>query len=101
HVVRMTYRADGKVLATLTADGVLRTWDPATAQPTGPDFGRFNSDHWWDLSYAPDGRTIHLRGNREAAGRDAETGAPLVTVEYKDAPSGLVFSPDGVHAASP
>ena len=97
---RMAYRADGKVVAILTDDGKLRTWDPATGEPVGPDYLVFDDGHFWNLSYTPDGKTLHVHGNKGTATRDAETGQQLLNVEYKDAPGGTVFSPDGIHAAS-
>lgn len=99
-VFRMAYRPDGKVLATLTTDGRLRTWDTGTGAEVGPDAMHIDGDFWWDLEYTPDGRTIWTHGPKGTAAYDPDTGSALLTAEYKDAPSGVVFSPDGVHVAA-
>jgi eukaryotic-like serine/threonine-protein kinase len=99
-VVRMAFRPDGKVLATLTKDGQLQTWDVATGRPIRTDLGRVTGGSWWVLGYAADGQTLQARSEKGTEAHDAETGANLIELPATDAPDGLVFAPDGVHAAS-
>ena len=92
------------MLAILTDDGKLRTWDPATGEPVGARLPVCSDDdHFWNLSYTPDaGKTLHVLTGEQGGPLPAtpETGQQLLNVEYKDAPGGTVFSPDGIHAAS-
>jgi RNA polymerase sigma factor (sigma-70 family) len=59
-VTAMAFSPDGKTLATVQRDGVIRRWEPDTGKEIDPPdghFGRINS-----LKFAPDGKTLVSNG---------------------------------------
>ncbi|MFL5340041.1 MAG: WD40 repeat domain-containing protein [Gemmataceae bacterium] len=96
----VSFSADGRRMAVLTADGSAEVWEPATRRlvtrlPAVAGYRRRN------LVLAPDGRSLLITGNRGPTGgyyerRDVASGAPLPVPAASPLPEGpLLASPDG------
>jgi eukaryotic-like serine/threonine-protein kinase len=112
-VLSLAWRPDGRRLATVSADGAVQVWEPATGKEVrslrpGPEFGRTYLSVG-TVAFSPDGKllagavtnALDVRQRPEVVVWDAETGAALTRMAGHSAPvSGLDFSPDGRRLAS-
>ncbi|MFD0265659.1 PQQ-binding-like beta-propeller repeat protein [Streptomyces sp. NPDC127106] len=101
-LVRVAFSPHGRVLATTSADGTLRLWDPATRAHLGPSAAEPRSvPHC--LAFSPDGALL-ATGSPDGAVclRDPETGAVRQQwpADPPAAASQLLFSPDGLLLAA-
>jgi WD40 repeat protein len=101
-ILSARFSPDGKVLASLGLDGVLRFWDAASGQPRGRI--QLPEEHWGVMSFAfaPDGKRVATAGN-DVRLWDIATGKLLRKLSLPEDVAGrrtVAFSPDGRMVAS-
>jgi hypothetical protein len=92
--VPLAYSADGKTLATVSGDGIVRLWDAATGKETRPLKGPEALIQ--AVAFSPDGQALALR---DAIGKvrlwDTAADKELRAMDGGSPAAHLVFSPDG------
>ncbi|MFK0253803.1 WD40 repeat domain-containing protein [Streptomyces sp. NPDC090445] len=101
-LLRVAFSPDGAILATTSAEGALRLWDPVTRAPRGPSAADPPSAPRC-LAFSPDGAHLATESPDGAVClRDPETGA--VRQQWPADPTRasrqIVFSPDGLLLAA-
>jgi WD40 repeat protein/tetratricopeptide (TPR) repeat protein/tRNA A-37 threonylcarbamoyl transferase component Bud32 len=94
-VTRVRFRADGKLLATASADGTARLWDAATLAPLGSPLR--HQSFVWDITFNPDGKVLATACDDGTAqlwdvAGCSSIGSPL---QHEGAVYDATFSPDG------
>lgn len=96
----LTYRPDGKVLASVdrSVNAKIKLWDTATHEK----IREIDSGFSFCLAFSPDGKVLATSGQyAEVQLWDPETGKKLATLEGRKRPATmLAFSPDGKTLAS-
>ena len=107
-VLSMTYRPDGKQIATYGEDQTIRLWDPSTGQQITlirAEFAPPNLERTPLITYSLDGRRIASHSRWQgAAGTsrlwDATTGREIaVLAKWQQGPHPVAFSSDGKRVA--
>jgi hypothetical protein len=93
-VISLAFRKDGNRLATTSADGTVRQWDPATGKEVEVPYDR-HSGEVLSVAYSPDGRWI-ASGAWDNTVRlwDAQTGHARAELDNGYIVKTLDFSPD-------
>jgi WD40 repeat protein/serine/threonine protein kinase/tetratricopeptide (TPR) repeat protein len=98
-VQAVSFRPDGKRLATLGVDGMIRVWDTGSGRELraiGPGTGL-----WWEyagLHWSPDGRRLASTGDGLVRIWDPETGRETARIAHQA--HSVAWSPDGTRIAS-
>jgi WD40 repeat protein len=100
-VTSLTYSPDRKVLASGSADGTVRFWDPARQSSLGA-LVNVDMGHVWAVAFSPNGKILAVAGD--------DTGVQLWDVARRRVIASLLghtsgvyslaFSPDGTALAS-
>jgi WD40 repeat protein/serine/threonine protein kinase len=102
---RATFSPDGRWIASVGEDRLIRLWDTATGQPMRPPFSG-HTDHVWDVVFSKDGKRIaSVSGEWNKPGEliiwEVATGAKLHTLAgHTGQHASVVFSPDGRRIAA-
>jgi eukaryotic-like serine/threonine-protein kinase len=99
-VFALTFRPDGKRLATLGADGTIRTWDTDSGRELkAMRLGTRSGHELGGLSWSPDGRhLVSAVGDGLVRILDADTATEIVS--YSHNARTVAWSPDGAKLAS-
>jgi WD40 repeat protein len=101
-VAGMAYSADGKRLATASADKTVRLWDTQTGRPAGPPLTG-HTDRVTSVAFSRDG-TLLATGSYDHTVRlwNAQTSQPLPQsfTGHSNSVTGVAFNPDGTLLAS-
>jgi WD40 repeat protein len=87
---------DGKLLATVGKDNIIKLWDPKTRKTLGPPLTGAASDIF-TLAFSPDGQTLASGGSEQVILWDLKTRQPQgPPLSGQEGPAySLGFSPDG------
>jgi WD40 repeat protein len=97
-VVALAFSPDGRLLATGSRDGSVRSWEAATGKPVAKLEG--HEDRLLEgvtaLAFSPDGRLLASASDDKSARLwEVSTGKAIAALRHESFVSNLAFSPDG------